>query len=152
MLLLRSFNELRNLKVVVLLYKASVLNFICKKMGSLETAFVIVLMLLFSWWCEDDFTQCFHWALSTKKFDQQSSIYSLIHHPCTVGLFAKKSTKFINWLLASCFNEDNLVYCPKLYIPSTIHTEKELLRIAIWADRNGLVSERPKTSGSRWKF
>ena len=56
---------------------------------TVETAFVTVLMLLFSWWCDDDFTKCFHWALSTKKFDQESSIYSLIHHWRSVRLFAK---------------------------------------------------------------
>ena len=31
---------------------------------------------------------------------------------------------------------------PMFYIPSTINTEKELLRRAIWADKNGLVSGR----------
>ena len=80
-----------------------------QKLASTKTTFVIVDMLLFSWWCEDDFTQCFHWALSTKKiwsrvinlFIDTSSMHS--------RTFCKKSTKFINWLLASCFNEDNLV-------------------------------------------
>ena len=84
------------------------LVFQMQKLASLKTTFVIVDMLLFSWWCEDDFTQCFHWALSTKKnwsrvinlFIDTSSMHS--------RTFCKKSTKFINWLLASCFNEGNL--------------------------------------------
>ena len=89
------------------------LVFQMQKLASLKTTFVIVDMLLFSWWCEDDFTQCFHWALSTKKiwsrvinlFIDTSSMHS--------RTFCKKSTKFINWLLDSCFNEDNLVYYSK---------------------------------------
>ena len=98
------------------------LVFQMQKLASLKTTFVIVDMLLFSWWCEDDFTQCFHWALSTKKiwsrvinlFIDTSSMHS--------RTFCKKSTKFINWLLASCFNDDNLVYYSKLHIPSTINS------------------------------
>ena len=69
---------------------------------TVETAFVIVLMLLFSWWCDDDFTKCFHWALSTKKFDQESSIYSLIHH-------RNNSETFCNvYKVAFCFEEFKL--------------------------------------------
>ena len=69
---------------------------------TVETAFVIVLMLLFSWWCDDDFTKCFHWALSTKKFDQESSIYSLIHH-------RNNSETFCNvHKVAFCFEEFKL--------------------------------------------
>ena len=31
---------------------------------------------------------------------------------------------------------------PKLHIPSTIDTEKEMLRTATWANKNGVVSGR----------
>ena len=44
---------------------------------------------------------------------------------------------------------------PKLYIPSTIYTWKKVLNKAIWADKNGLVSDRlalVKVWGKRFKL
>ena len=55
---------------------------------TVETAFVIVLMLLFSWWCDDDFTKCFHWSLSTKKLIKSHQFIHWYIIEITVRLFA----------------------------------------------------------------